>query len=208
MSTLLVVRTYRGVPAEQRQAERRSRLLAAGVAVIGRSGWQGTAVRAVCAEARLTERYFYESFSDREALLLAVFDRVSADAATAILAAVAGAPHDAEARARAAIGAFVDLVADDPGRARVMLVEATGSDELNERRRAAIATFARLVRDQGADFYGVKPGSVDVELTAHALVGAVAQLLIAWLSGEVEVSRDRLVDHCTALFLAGAKLRS
>ena len=32
-----------------------------------------------------------------------------------------------------------------------------------------------------------------------------AQLLIAWLSGQVEVSRDRLVDHLTALFLATAR---
>ena len=200
--------TYRGVPAEERRADRRKRLLEAGVDVIGRSGWQNTTVRAVCAEAGLTERYFYESFSDREALLLQAFDHVTATAAATIVAAVADAPHDAESRARAAIGAFVDLVADDPGGARVMLVEATGSEALNERRLAAIATFARLVRDQATEFYGVKPGSLDVELTAHALVGAVAQLLIAWLSGEVEVSRDRLVDHCTALFLAGAKLRS
>jgi AcrR family transcriptional regulator len=190
---------------EERRADRRRRLLEAGVAVIGASGWQSTTVRAVCAEAGLTERYFYESFADREALLLAVFDQVAADVAAAILAAVSDAPMEAEPRARAAIGAFVDLVADDPGRARVMLVEATGSEALHERRLAAIGSFARLVRDQASEFYGLKHGSVDVEMSAHALVGAVAQLLIAWLSGQVEVSRDRLVDHLTALFLAAAR---
>jgi AcrR family transcriptional regulator len=199
------VGTYRGVPVEERRADRRRRLLEAGVRVIGESGWQSTTVRAVCAEAGLTERYFYESFDDREALLLAVFDQVIADVAAAILGAVEDAPMDAEARARAAIGAFVDLVADDPGRARVMLVEATGSEALHERRLEAIGSFARLVRDQASEFYGLRRGSVDVEMSAHALVGAVAQLLIAWLSGQVDVSRDRIVEHLTALFLSAAR---
>src|ERR1700760_3385627 len=83
------VGTYRGVAMEDRRADRRRRLLEAGVRVIGESGWQSTTVRAVCSEAGLTERYFYESFADRETLLLDVFDRVSTDAARAILAAVA-----------------------------------------------------------------------------------------------------------------------
>jgi AcrR family transcriptional regulator len=209
MRSVAVTRTYRGVPAEQRRAGRRERLIAAGVDVIGRAGWQNTTVRAVCAEARLTERYFYESFGDREALLIAVFERVSADATATILAATAAAPHDAEARARAAIGAFVDVVASDRGKARVMLIEATGSEVLHERRLEAIGTFARLVRDQAAEFYGVEGrAALDMELTAHALVGALAQLLVAWLSGQVEVSRDRLVEHCTALFLAASPIRS
>jgi AcrR family transcriptional regulator len=205
-----LTRPYRGVPADQRRADRRERLVAAGIEVIGTAGWQRTTVRAVCARAALTERYFYESFDDREALLIAVFDSVTAEAAQAILAAVASAPQDAEPRARAAIGAFVDLVAADRNRARVVLVEATGSDALDARRRDAIGAFARLVRDQAAEFYGVRRGSrlKDAELTAHALVGAVAQLLTAWLSGELDVSKRRLVDHCTALFVTASGISS
>jgi AcrR family transcriptional regulator len=205
-----VTRPYRGVSAEQRRAERRQRLIDAGIEVIGTDGWQRTTVRAVCSAAGLTERYFYESFDDREALLVAVFDAVTAEAAQAVLAAVAAAPEDAEPRAHAAIGAFVDLVAEDPNRARVVLVEATGSDALDQRRREAIGGFARLVRDQAAEFYGVRRGSrlKDAELTAHALVGAVAQLLTAWLSGELDVSKRRLVDHATALFVTASGLSS
>ncbi len=207
---MTLTRPYRGVSAEQRRADRRARLLAAGIEVIGSAGWQHTTVRAVCSRAGLTERYFYESFADREALLVAAFDAVTAEAAQAVLGAVAAAPAEAEARARAAIGAFVDLVAADPNRARVVLVEATGSDAIDARRREAIAGFARLVRDQAADFYGVRRGGrlKDAELTAHALVGAVAQLLTAWLSGEVEAPRRRVVDHLAALFVAAAPITS
>ena len=207
---MTLTRPYRGVSADQRRADRRARLVAAGIEVIGSDGWQHTTVRAVCARAGLTERYFYESFADREALLVAAFDAVTAEAAQAVLAAVAAAPEEAEARARAAIGAFVDLVAADPNRARVVLVEATGSDAIDARRREAIGGFARLVRDQAAEFYGVRRGArlKDAELTAHALVGAVAQLLTAWLSGEVEAPRRRVVDHLTALFVAAAGVSS
>jgi AcrR family transcriptional regulator len=209
-SLVSVTRPYRGVSAEQRRADRRERLIAAGIEVIGSSGWQSTTVREVCSRAALTERYFYESFPDREALLVAAFDAVTAEAAQAGLGAVAAAPEEAEPRARAAIGAFVDLVAEDPNRARVVLVEATGSEALDARRRDAIAGFARLVRDQAAEFYGVRRGSrmKDAELTAHALVGAVAQLLTAWLSGDLDVSKRRLVDHCTALFVTASGLSS
>ena len=167
-------RAYRGVPAEQRRADRRERLVAAGIEEVGSAGWHGLTVRAVCSRAKLTERYFYESFGDREALLLAVFDAVAAEvAADRDDGGGVGAARRVEERARAAIGAFVDLIADEPNRARVMLVEGAGSDALDVRRREAIGTFARLVRDAAAEFYGVSGRSAltDIELTAHALVG-------------------------------------
>jgi AcrR family transcriptional regulator len=41
------------------------------------SGYRNTTVKAVCEAAGLTERYFYESFANSEALLVAAFDTVS-----------------------------------------------------------------------------------------------------------------------------------
>lgn len=202
-------RPYRGVSAEQRRAERRARLIEAGLEVIAARGWPAATVRDVCAEARLTERYFYESFDDRGALLVAVFDHVAEEAARAVLNAVREAPRDASVRARAAIGAFVDLVAEDPRKARVLFLEAAGNEALERRRREATGAFARLVRDQAAEFYRVSgPLLKDAELTAHVLAGGLAQLLTAWLSGELKVSRNRLIDHCAALFVAAAGVRS
>jgi AcrR family transcriptional regulator len=205
----VATRPYRGVSAEQRRAERRERLIEAGLEVIAARGWPAATVREVCAEARLTERYFYESFEDRGALLVAVFDHVAERAAQAVLDSVRDAPRDASVQARAAIGAFVDLVAEDPRKARVLFLEAAGSEALAQRRRQAINAFARLVRDEAAEFYKV-PGPLlkDAELTAHALVGGLAQLLMAWLSGELKVSRKRLIDHCAELFVAAAGVRS
>ena len=191
-------RRYRGVSAEQRHHERRERLLDAGLDLLGTEGWARTTVTAVCARARLTERYFYQSFPSREHLLVAVFDRIAGEAAEVVLAAVAGAPYDARARARAAIAAYVELVTDDPRKGRITLLEALGCEALETRRRQTLHTFAQLVAVQARSFYG--------PAVASRLVGGLAELLIAWLQGGLEISRDQLVDHCAALFVAAAQI--
>jgi AcrR family transcriptional regulator len=194
---------YGGVPAAQRRAERRSRLLDAGEEILGTKGWQGTTVRAVCAGARLTPRYFYESFADREALLVAVFDRIAAEAANRVLEAVNMAPRDAAARSRAAIEAFVDFAVDDPRYARILFVEAMGSEALIRRRLDTIRLFAGLIAEQGREFFDPPQEADDlVETTAFLLAGGLAELLMAWLEGRLEVSRDRLIEDCAALFAA------
>jgi AcrR family transcriptional regulator len=202
-------RPYGGVSADERLRRRRESLIEAGLELLGTDGWAGTTVRAVCSEAGLTERYFYESFADREALLVAVFDVAAERAATVVLEATAAAPYDARLRSRAAIGAFVELVTEDPRIGRILLLEALGIEVLERRRRDALRVFARLIAGQAAEFYGeAAPEPVDAELTALALVGALAELLIVWLSGELDVPRKRLVDHCASLFVAAAEVSS
>lgn len=202
-------RPYRGVGPEQRRDERRARLLDAGLDVVAEHGWPDTTVRRVCARAGLTERYFYEAFDDRDALLVALFDHVAAEVTQRMVVAIEQAPHDATARARAAIATCVDLLADDPRRAKVLLLEASNHEDLQRRRAHAITAFAHLVRDQAADFYGVSgPELEDAELTAHALVGGLAQMLFAWLLGDLNVSRARLIEHGTRLFVAAAEVRT
>lgn len=202
-------RPYGGVSAEERRAGRRARLIEAGLELLGERGWAGTTVRGVCAEAGLSERYFYESFGDRDRLLAAIFDRVAGEAAGGIVAAVEAAPHDADAKARAAIDAFVRLLAEDPRRARAMLVESLGNEALQERREQAFRSFAALISEKARSFYGADAvAEVDAELTSVALVGGLAELVIRWLDGSLAVSRERLVDHCAKLFVASAHVSS
>jgi AcrR family transcriptional regulator len=202
-------RPYGGVSADDRRAARRARLIEAGLELLAERGWSGTTVRGVCSEAGLSERYFYESFGDRDRLLAAIFDSVAADAAQAVLAAVEAAPHDAAVKARAGIDAFVRLLAEDPRRARAMLVESLGNETLRGRREQAFRSFAALVSEQGRSFYGANDvAEADAELTAVALVGGLAELVILWLDGSLAVSRERLVDHCAKLFVASAQVSS
>jgi AcrR family transcriptional regulator len=153
--------------------------------------------------AGLSPRYFYESFHDLDALVIAVFDGIVADAGARVLAAVDDAPGEAFAKARAAIGAFVTHLTDDPRRARVAFVEAMGVEALVRRRFEAMRGFADLVAAQGGAFYGVDPaGEPLVDVTASLLVGGMAELLMRWLDGDVPLAREQLIDDMTELFVA------
>jgi AcrR family transcriptional regulator len=204
-----VTRAYGGVSADQRRSERRERLLEAGLELFGTSGAANTTVRGICRQAGLTERYFYESFDDSGELLLAVFDRLTEEIAQAVLEAIDSAPADAREKSRAGIGAMVGVLTDDPRKGRVAVIEGLGSEELIARRLEALRGFAQLLSDQARAFLGSKaPSRKDADLTAHALVGGTAELLIAWMSGALNVSRERLIDHCTNLFVAAADVTS
>ena len=105
---------WAGVPAEERAAERRAQLIDAGFDLLGTEGDAGTTVRAVCQRARLNPRYFYESFADRDELLVAVYDHVVAELGETVAAAVLEPRDDPEAATRAGIGTIVRYIADGP----------------------------------------------------------------------------------------------
>jgi AcrR family transcriptional regulator len=202
--TIQTSRTYGGESAADRLAGRRDRLLDAGLELFGTDGAAGTTVRRVCAAAKLTPRYFYESFEDLDALLIAVFERVAAEAAQAVLEALAVAPaDDARERSRVVIGAFVRDLTDDPRRARVAFVEAVGNQALMQRRFETVRMFSRLTAEEGGAFYGA--GADDdpiVAMTASLLVGGLAELLLTWLDGSLAVGREQLIDDFSELFVA------
>ena len=70
-------RSYGGVSADDRLAERRRRLLDAGLELFGTNGIAATTIADVCAQAGLTKRYFYESFATIDELAGAVFGEVT-----------------------------------------------------------------------------------------------------------------------------------
>jgi AcrR family transcriptional regulator len=85
---------YGGATGEQRIAERRRKLIEAGMNLFGSPGSESVRVKDVVVEAGLTERYFYESFSDLEALFDAVLELAIETVESAVNAAVVEAPDD------------------------------------------------------------------------------------------------------------------
>ncbi|MBN8867208.1 MAG: helix-turn-helix transcriptional regulator [Solirubrobacterales bacterium] len=130
-------RTWRGQTAEERQSERRERLIEAGIELFGTRGYASTPVKAICEEAGLTERYFYEAFESREDLLDAIYSILIGDCAKATVEALNDAPDDFEASMRAGLTAFASEFTRDPRRARIQEIEVVGvSPELEKRRRS------------------------------------------------------------------------
>lgn len=198
------IRPYRGVSAENRKAQRRARLLEAGLDLLGTVGYEQTTMTAVCARAKLTERYFYESFRGREELLLAVVDQVAEQIRDTALRVLREHPGDPGAKARAALTSFVDLLTEDPRKGRAALVESLASRALRKRRHELLQTFAGLVATQARALFGpaALPPPRD-EVNALLFVGGLAELLVAWLSGEIEAGPADIVDAAAHQFVTG-----
>lgn len=199
---------YGGASGDERQARRREQLLAAGLEVFGTVGYPASTVKAICAQAELTERYFYESFQDREDLLLAVFDWNNQYVMTAALAASEASEPTVEARARAGLGTWFRLLTEDVRRAKINSLETVGvSASLERRRREVMHAFAAYFVDVAMKVgsKGRKP-IMDPEIVSMALVGATNELLIDWVHGTITKSADEVVEHLVRLFVATAEL--
>jgi AcrR family transcriptional regulator len=192
------------VPTAERQAERRSLLLDAAFDLLGSEGDAATTVRAVCQQARLNPRYFYESFADRDELLVAVYDQKAMELGEAVVAAVDAAGDDEEARLRAGIGTIARFVTQDPRRARVLYSEALGNEAVNRRRIEAQHAVVDFLVQWDRQRHGRGAAGADdplATITASILVGGLGELVLAWLDGRIDVTIDQLVDDATAIYL-------
>jgi AcrR family transcriptional regulator len=193
---------WAGTTLAARRAERRARLLDAALDLLGSQGSAAVSVRSVCRAARLTDRYFYENFADRDALVVAVYDEVARAAGDVLINAVADAGTDEyEPVARAAVDALLDHFAEDPRRGRVLLQEPLGDAALAARGVALSPAFAGIIRAQLA-----AARDVDAQLAATAIVGAMANLLIRWMDGSLAIDRAGLADFCVRLLTASMAL--
>jgi AcrR family transcriptional regulator len=188
-------RTYGGRTGDERREERRKALQQAALDLVADGGWDRVTVRAVCAGARLNDRYFYESYPDRDALLLATRDAVAVEALHTLHRAIADTPPDE--RVRAVVEAVIDFFTADPRRGRLMFDphEAT-----QDRRGEMVRTLAGIVADQATEILGARAAPPkDRELGALTLVNGTLEVFAGWLRGEVDVTRDHLADFLVAM---------
>ncbi|MGV0836206.1 TetR/AcrR family transcriptional regulator [Mycolicibacterium thermoresistibile] len=192
------VRPYRGVEPAARQAERHRRLLEAGLELLG--GQQRDpaelTVRSICREAGLTMRYFYESFTDKDEFVSAVFDWVVADIATTTQAAVAAAPR--REQTRVGMANIVRTVSDDPRVGRLLFSRHLSTAMVVRKRAESGALFAMLSGQHVGTAMRL-PENERINATAHFVVGGVGQTIGAWLAGEVRLSPDDLVNQLASI---------
>lgn len=192
---------WNGLSTEERQRERRNLLVDAAFELLATEGMAGTTVRAVCAQARLNPRYFYESFTDLDELLVAVYDDVFRQLQRRSAAAVAAAADDAGAM-RASVEATVRFIDEDPRRGRILYSEALGNEALNLRRVRTGAALVELVtQDNSRRDAGAQDESIG-RLGAAVLVGGFSELLVAWIGGRIDLTAEQLIDDATEVFLA------
>lgn len=193
-----VVRPYRGVSADERRAARRAQLLEAGLEVVGREGLAAATVNAVCAEAGLTKRYFYESFTDRDTLLEELLEGLHTGllerVRTALDASGATGPR---ARVRLTVDLLVHAM-DDRRMAR-LYAEAAGHPGLQARRREAYDVYADLVT---REVLGLEDPTPAARVAALVFVTGTTEAVVGWLEGRIDLTREALVDTLADLAVA------
>ena len=197
MSHVAQVRPYRGIGASERLDQRRRRLLEAGLDLLGGDGAEADlTVRAVCRQAGLTARYFYESFTDKDDFLGAVFDTAVADIAASTQAAVATSPPAGQNRA--AMASLVRTVSADSRIGRV-LFDAGLSDPVILGKRGALGDIFAVLSGRHAESLLRRDPNSRVKAAVRFIVGGVGQTLSAWLAGDIDMTADDLVDQLTTM---------
>jgi AcrR family transcriptional regulator len=187
--TTAATRRYRGLTADERKADRRARLLAAGLERYGTAGYAGASVERICATAGLSTRQFYDEFGNRDELLVALYDDVNDRAGAAVAAAIEAATADGADLRRLldrGLAAYVATTAADPRWAQVAYVTIVGVNaEIEAHREARRAAWADLLAGLAADLAdrGLVPAR-DYRLTMRAFIGAVNELVQDWCRTE------------------------
>ena len=202
--SFLTSRTYSGLSASERDAERRSRLLSAGRELIGTLGYASVSVERLCAASKVSSRHFYQLYANKEAAFLDVYDSItkqSFDAAVATLAATEGEPM--VDRIPKAFLAYVGPMVEDIRAARIAFVEIMGASPLIEERRLSYRELLiDLVVKEGAA--AVARGEIvdrDFRFATLALTGAANAIVYDWTRRQDREDTAELEADLTALAL-------
>lgn len=166
----------------------RARMLSAMVEVTGEHGAGRVTVAHVVTRSGVSRRTFYEVFENCEDCFLAAFDEAVAHASERVSGVYD--PHAKwRERINSALTALLELFDDEPGIARLLVVESLGAGQkaLERRRRVLVDIVATL--DEGAR--EARASSEPPPLTAEGLVGAVFSVIHGRL---LEEKPERLIE--------------
>ncbi len=120
-------RRFKGLTIEERQAERREKLMAAALELYGNYDFHQVKVKDICREAKLTERYFYESFEGTDTLFTCVFlqqlDKLNQEIFGAFIG-VDGAAQTSSVVERTVLG-FLNTIRQDKRMAKVLYTNSS-----------------------------------------------------------------------------------
>jgi len=197
-------RTYSGLSASERDAERRSRLLAAGRELIGTQGYAAVSDEKLCATSNVSSRHFYQLYENKEAAFLDVYESItkqSLEAAVASLEATEGEPM--MQRIPKAFLAYVGPMVEDIRAARIAFVEIMGASPVIEKRRLSYRELlVDLVVSEGSA--AVERGELvdrDFRFATLALTGAANAIVYDWTLREDREDSSALEAQLTELAL-------
>ena len=178
-------RPYAGQSADERDALRRARLLAAARQLIGTQGYAATKINQLCSLANVSTRHFYDLYSGKEAAFIDLYDQLTNEAYQHVLeelTTMEGKPL-AE-RVASGFMAYLSPMFDDIHTARIAFVEVIGvSPRIEQLRLEYREVLIALIETEGAA--AVARGEVtdrDFRFAAMALIGSANVIVYDWAS--------------------------
>ena len=197
-------RVYGGESLQDRTLRRQQQFLDAGLVLFGTIGYRAVTVRALCKQAGLTDRYFYESFSDTEALLMAVYQHCLVKFQQTILEAISGLAPDADVRTLVQVClARAFTLIEDPLVTRVSWLEVLGvSPKVDQLYTQSVRQLAGVLLGILRSKYPTwKIEDAEGEILTIALIGAVGQTAIGWMLSGYATSRETILNAMFNVFL-------
>lgn len=189
-------RTYRGESAEVRREQRRVKLLEAALDCFAARGVAQTTMRDICSQARLTDRYFYESFRNTQDAHDAVQGWQRDLLVARVGATMATAPLTLLEQARAGLTAFYGFLREDTRRAHVLLTGGAGGGRpAAENTQEALAQYIPLIRDVAHRLYPRIRADFDIDMMARGLLGMATQVGAVWARAGYTQGIDEVVGY-------------
>ena len=193
------------MPVEQvRSQQRHQRILDAAAEVFSAKGYHGTLVDEIALAADTSKGGVYFHFPNKQAIFLALLDRLADMLRGRIQEAVATRAEPIE-RAEAALNVVLETFGSHRRLARLFLVEALGAGpEFNARMMHIRASFAELIRIQLDD--AVASGAIpalDTRTVATAWFGAVNEVVTHWALAERPAPLEDVYPTIRAVLLRG-----
>lgn len=171
---------WRGSARSARDETRRGRLREAALELYGTNGYRSTTVQAICRQAKVSSRSFYELYPQQEQLLADLYRELNLEIMAGISDTRVEAGETLQSFVQAMVAKALTPMLSDDRKARVLEVESVGvSDELEQHRREAYRLFARAIDEAfaalvAAGLATVAPGG----LASLILVGGITEALV------------------------------
>lgn len=196
------------MPGEQaRSLTRRQRILDEAAQVFSRHGYRATSIDTIAEASDTSKGGVYFHFPNKEAIFLALLERMAALLRDRVERAMADATGPT-AKLEAALVTMLATFGSHRTLARLFLVDALGANREFSVRILAIqgefvALIERQLRDAIAD--GALP-PVDTEITSVAWFGALLQVVTRWLLVGRPANLDDAYPALRALLLRSVAL--
>jgi AcrR family transcriptional regulator len=162
-------------------------------------------VKDICTEAKLTERYFYESFKKSEQLFQTIFLKLIDQLQQNVMQAMMQASADPKKMIEAGLTALLSTLRDNPGMARIIYIDAMLVQELHNQAtiHESMLRFDRMIHAFVTLMMPNLPRSErEISLVATGLNGYVTQIAIRWVMSGFKQPLDEILSACSLVFLA------